>query len=362
MSERPGRNLGLDLVRVTEAAALAAARWTGRGDKEAGDGAAVQAMRRVLSTTEMDGVVVIGEGAKDHAPMLYDGERVGTGRGPAVDVAVDPVEGTSLLARGAPDAIAVLAVAPRGTMWSPGPAFYMEKLVVGTAAHAAMRPAWLDAPVARVLAEVAEAVGRPVADLTVFVLDKPRHAERIAAIHAAGARVMLRTDGDVAGALMAAREGSGVDLLMGIGGTPEGVIAACAVQALGGGMLGRLAPQRPDEAEAVRAAGIDAARILTERDLVASDDVFFAATGITDGVLLPGVQYTAAGATTASLVMRGHSGTLRTIHAEHRVDKLRDVLDQQEPLSILEGEGLGKELWSGIDAVRHVEEERTAWE
>jgi len=325
MTERPGRNLGLDLVRVTEAAALAAARWVGRGDKEAGDGAAVQAMRLVLSTTEMDGVVVIGEGAKDRAPMLYDGEPVGTGNGPAVDVAVDPVEGTSLLARGAPDAIAVVGVAPRGTMWSPGPAFYMEKLVVGPAARAAMRPEWLDAPVAQVLAEVAAAVGRPVSELTVFVLDKPRHQERIAAIRAAGARVLLRTDGDVAGALMAAREGSGVDLLMGIGGTPEGVIAACAVQALGGGMLGRLAPQQPDEAEAVRAAGIDPARILTARDLVASDDVFFAATGITDGVLLPGVRYTAGGATTASLVMRGRSGTLRTVVAEHRLDKLREL-------------------------------------
>ena len=325
MAERPGRNLGLDLVRVTEAAALAAARWVGRGDREAGDGAAVHAMRLVLATTEMDGVVVIGEGAKDRAPMLYDGEPVGTGRGPAVDVAVDPVEGTALLARGAPDAIAVVGVAPRGTMWSPGPAFYMEKLVVGPAARAAMRPEWLDAPVAEVLAEVATALHRPVAELTVFVLDKPRHAERIAALRAAGARVLLRTDGDVAGALMAAREGSGVDLLMGIGGTPEGVIAACAVQALGGGMLGRLAPQRADEAEAVRAAGIDAGRILTARDLVASDDVFFAATGITDGVLLPGVRYTPAGATTASLVMRGRSGTLRTVLAEHRLDKLRQI-------------------------------------
>jgi fructose-1,6-bisphosphatase II len=323
MSETPGRNLALDLVRVTEAAALAAARWVGRGDKEAGDGAAVEAMRLVLSTAELDGVVVIGEGAKDRAPMLYNGEAVGSGRGRRVDVAVDPVEGTSLLARGAPDAISVVGVAPRGTMWSPGPAFYMDKLVVGPAAAAALRPEMLDAPMVDVLSVVAGAVGRSVGELTVFVLDKPRHQARVAAIRAAGARVLLRTDGDVAGALMAAREGSGVDLLTGIGGTPEGVIAACAVQALGGAMLGRLAPQSAEEADAVREAGMDAGRILTENDLVASDDVFFAATGITDGVLLPGVRYTRGGATTASLLMRGRSGTIRTVTAEHRWDKLR---------------------------------------
>ncbi|HEY0020041.1 MAG TPA: class II fructose-bisphosphatase [Longimicrobium sp.] len=323
--EPSGRTLALELVRVTEAAALAAARWVGRGDKEAGDGAAVHAMRRVLATADLDGVVVIGEGAKDQAPMLYDGERVGTGRGRRVDVAVDPVEGTSLLARGAPDAISVLGVAPRGTMWSPGPAFYMEKLVAGPAARDALHPALLDAPVAGVLAAVAESLGKPVAELTVFVLDKPRHQARIAAIRAAGARVMLRTDGDVAGALMAARGGGGVDLLMGIGGTPEGVIAACAVQALGGAMLGRLAPQRPDEADAIRAAGMDVRRVLAAGDLVASDDVFFAATGITDGVLLSGVRFTPAGATTVSLVMRGRSGTVRTVLAEHRADKVREL-------------------------------------
>ncbi|HEU4453650.1 MAG TPA: class II fructose-bisphosphatase [Longimicrobium sp.] len=325
MSEAPGPDLALELVRVTEAAALAAARWAGRGDRDAGDGAAVEAMRLVLSTADMDGVVVIGEGAKDEAPMLYDGERVGSGRGPAVDVAVDPVEGTSLLARGAPDAISVIGVAPRGAMWSPGPAFYMEKLVVGRDAAEAVHPGLLDAPVAEIVARVAEAKGKPVSEVTVFVLDKPRHGERIAAIRAAGARVLLRTDGDVAGALMAARAGSGVDLLLGIGGTPEGVIAACAVRALGGAMLGRIAPQKPDEAAAVRDAGIDAARVLTERDLVASDDVFFAATGITDGVLLPGVRRTGWGATTHSLVMRGRTGTLRTIAAEHRLDRLREM-------------------------------------
>jgi fructose-1,6-bisphosphatase II len=321
VSEAPGPDLAHELVRVTEAAALAAARWVGRGDRDAGDGAAVEAMRLVLSTADMDGVVVIGEGAKDEAPMLYDGERVGSGRGPSVDVAVDPVEGTSLLARGAPDAISVIGVAPRGAMWSPGPAFYMEKLVVGRDAAEAVHPGLLDAPVAEIVARVAEAKGKPVSEVTVFVLDKPRHGERIAAIRAAGARVLLRTDGDVAGALMAARAGSGVDLLLGIGGTPEGVIAACAVRALGGAMLGRIAPQKPDEAAAVRDAGIDAARVLTERDLGASDDVFVAATGITDGVLLPGVRYTGGGATTHSLVMRGRTGTLRTIAAEHRWDR-----------------------------------------
>jgi fructose-1,6-bisphosphatase II len=323
--ETSGRTLALELVRVTEAAALAAARWAGRGDKEAGDGAAVHAMRRMLATADFDGVVVIGEGAKDQAPMLYDGEAVGSGRGRRVDVAVDPVEGTSLLARGAPDAIAVLGVAPRGSMWSPGPAFYMDKLVVGPGARDALHPDLLDARVAVVLDAVADALRKPLRELTVFVLDKPRHQSRIASIREAGARVMLRTDGDVAGALMAAREGSGVDLLMGIGGTPEGVIAACAVQALGGAMLGRLAPQTPEEAEAIRAAGIDASRVLTADDLVASDDVFFAATGITDGVLLLGVRYTASGATTESLVMRGRSGTVRTVVAEHRAHKLREI-------------------------------------
>jgi fructose-1,6-bisphosphatase II len=321
----PTRNLALELVRVTEAAALAAARWVGRGNKEAGDGAAVDAMRRVLATTEMDGVVVIGEGAKDEAPMLYNGEAVGSGRGPHVDVAVDPVEGTSLLARGAPDAIAVVGVAPRGAMWSPGPAYYMEKMVVGPAARDSLVPELLDAPMADVLAAVSAATGKPVGELTVFVLDKPRHAERIAAIRAAGARVLLRTDGDVAGALMAAREGSGVDLLTGIGGTPEGVIAACAVRALGGGMLARLAPQLEHEARAVHDAGMDVARVLTERNLVASDDVFFAATGITDGVLLAGVRYTRTGATTASLSIRGRSGTVRTVLAEHRLERLRAI-------------------------------------
>jgi len=323
MSVRPGRDLALELVRVTEAAALAAGRWMGRGQKEAGDEAAVHAMRVMLATVEFDGVVVIGEGEKDEAPMLFNGEAVGTGAGPAVDVAVDPVEGTSLLAHGRPDAIAVIGVAPRGTMWSPGPGFYMNKLVVGRDARDAMSPVSLAAPVAETLAAVGKAKHRPVEDLTVFILDKPRHAGLIADVRDAGARVLLRTDGDVAGALMAATPGSGVDVLMGIGGTPEGVIAACAVRALGGAMLGQLAPQKPGEREAVLAAGLDINRVLTERDLVKSDDVFFAATGITDGLLMPGVRYsTGEGATTDSMVMRGKSGTMRRIHAEHRWSKV----------------------------------------
>lgn len=325
MSEAPNRNLALDLVRVTEAAALAAARWMGRGQKEAGDAAAVEAMRLMLATVPMNGVVVIGEGAKDEAPMLYDGERVGTGHGPLVDVAVDPVEGTSLLANGRPDAIAVVGVAPRGTMWSPGPGFYMKKLVVGAEARAVITRASLNAPVAETLRAVATAKQKAIDELTVFILDKPRHVELIAQVRAAGARVLLRTDGDVAGALMAATPNSGVDLLLGIGGTPEGVSAACAVRALGGAMLGQLAPQMDAERAAVLAAGLDLDRVLTEADLVTSGDVFFAATGITDGVLLPGVHYTSAGATTDTIVMRGKTGTIRRIHAEHRWDKLMAI-------------------------------------
>ena len=323
--EAPGRNLALELVRVTEAAAMAAGRWMGRGDKESGDGAAVGAMRLVLATVEMNGVVVIGEGAKDEAPMLYDGESVGNGRGAAVDVAVDPVEGTALLALGRPDAISVVGVAPRGSMWSPGPAYYMDKLVVGREAKDVVVPELLDLPVAEIVRRVGEAKGKPAADVTVFVLDKPRHATLIADLRRAGARVLLRTDGDVAGALMAASPGSGVDLLLGVGGTPEGVIAACAVSALGGAMLGRLAPQRDAERADVAAAGLDTSRVLTGADLVRSDDVYFAATGITDGVLLPGVHYASSGPTTHSLVMRGRTGTVRTIRAEHRWDKLQEM-------------------------------------
>lgn len=320
-----GRDLALELVRVTEAAALAAGRWMGRGQKDAGDEAAVHAMRAMLRTVDIDGVVVIGEGEKDEAPMLFNGEAVGTGRGPAVDIAVDPVEGTSLLAHGRPDSIAVIGVAPRGAMWSPGPGFYMNKLVVGREAREAVASVNFATPVTDTLAAVAAAKHKAVADLTVFVLDKPRHAELIGAIRAAGARALTRTDGDVAGALMAATPGSGVDMLMGIGGTPEGVIAACAVRALGGAMLGQLAPQKPGEREALIEAGLDINRVLTERDLVSSDDVFFAATGITDGLLMQGVRYADSGSTTHSIVMRGKSRTRRIIQAEHGPNELKTV-------------------------------------
>lgn len=325
MNECLGRDLALELVRVTEAAALAAGRWMGRGQKDAGDEAAVHAMRAMLRTVDIDGVVVIGEGEKDEAPMLFNGEAVGTGQGPAVDVAVDPVEGTSLLAHGRPDSIAVIGVAPRGTMWSPGPGFYMNKLVVGREAREAVSPLSLAAPVGETLAAIGEAKRKAVEDLTVFVLDKPRHVGLVGELRAAGARVLTRTDGDVAGALMAATPGSGVDVLMGIGGTPEGVIAACAVRALGGAMLGQLAPQKPGEREALLAAGLDLDRVLTERDLVSSDDVFFAATGITDGLLMQGVRYTDGGATTHSIVMRGKSRTRRAIQAEHCLDNVRTI-------------------------------------
>lgn len=323
MNEAPNRNLALDLVRVTEAAALAAAPWMGRGQKEAGDQAAVEAMRLMLSTIDMDGIVVIGEGAKDEAPMLYNGEKVGNGNGPQVDVAVDPVEGTALLASGRPDSISVIGVAPRGAMWLPGPSFYMNKVVVGSAAREALSPDLLQAPVKQLIQTIADALGKPPHDLTVFILDKPRHQELIHQVRETGARVLLRTDGDVAGSLMALRPDSGVDMLLGIGGTPEGIITACAVRAMGGAMLAQLAPQKPGEREAVLAAGLDVEHVFTEQELVRSEDVFFAATGITDGVLLPGVHYYRGGAITTSLVMRGKTGTVRLIRAEHQIEKLR---------------------------------------
>lgn len=311
-------SLALELVRVTEVAALAAGPWTGRQDKNAADGAAVFAMRGALRSVDVRGTVAIGEGEKDRAPMLFRGESVGTGRGPVVEVAVDPVEGTALVAAGRPDALSVIAVAPRGSMWSPGPAHYMMKIVVGSEARAAVRPAWLDAPVADVLGAIAKATHRPVHDLTVFVIERPRHAALIADIRAAGARLMLRTDGDVNGAILAAMPGTGVDALMGIGGTPEGVVSACAVRALGGAMLGRLAPQRPEERDALAAAGVDTGLVVTEEDLVRSGDTVFAATGITDGVLLSGVRVAAGLATTESILIEGRSGTIRRIRASHR--------------------------------------------
>ena len=322
MSRKPERNLGMELVRVTEAAALAAARWMGRGQKEAGDGAAVDAMRLILDTIDMDGVIVIGEGEKDDAPMLYSGERVGNGDGPAVDVAVDPVEGTTLLATGKPNAIAVIGTAPRGTMWNPGPGFYMEKIAVGPEAADAID---LDAPVTDNLENVAKALGKEIQDLTVFVLERPRHKELIAEIAAAGARVSLHGDGDVAGSLMAASPTGGIDIMLGTGDTPEGVISACAIKAMGGQILGRLKPQSVKEFEALLEAGLDTKRILTVDDLVTDDDVYFAATGITPGQLLNGVRYESGRARTHSLVIRGRSGTIRFIESIHRWDKLMKI-------------------------------------
>ncbi len=319
MSEKPERNLGLDLARATEAAALAAARWVGRGQKNEGDGAAVNALRLLLGTVRMDGIVVIGEGEKDEAPMLYNGERVGNGSGPLVDVAVDPVEGTNLLAKGRPNSIAVVAVAPRGTMFNPGPAFYMDKLVVGPEAAGRVD---LEAPVAETLAIVAAAKGLDVDEVTVVILDRPRNEARIQAVRDAGARIRLITDGDVAPALMAALPGTGIDVVMGIGGTPEGVITACAMRGLGGEIQGCLAPQSDYERERVEAAGLAIGRKLTLAELAAGDDHFFAATGITQGDFLRGVRYTATGAITHSLVTRSRSGTWRTIEAHHRWDKL----------------------------------------
>ena len=316
----PDRNLALELTRVTEAAAMAAARWVGRGDKNGADGAAVNAMRMLINSVSMRGVVVIGEGEKDQAPMLFNGEEVGDGTGAACDVAVDPIDGTRLCANGMPNALSVLAVADRGSMYDPSAVFYMSKLATGPAAADMVD---ITAPPAVNVAAVAKAKGCAPQDVTVVILDRPRHAELIAQVREAGARIHLITDGDVAGAIMAARDGTGIDLLLGIGGTPEAIIAACALKCLGGVIQGQLAPR--DEAERRRAldAGHDLDRMLTTDDLVASDDVFFAATGITDGELMGGVRYRAGGAATHSLVMRSRSGTIRSIQSEHQLWKLR---------------------------------------
>ena len=315
----PDRNLALELVRATEAAAIGGARHLGRGDKEAVDQAAVDAMRPVLGQIAMDGVVVIGEGEKDNAPMLYNGERVGNGSPPQVDIAVDPVDGTTLTAKSLPNAIAVVALSERGTMFDPGPCVYMEKLVVGPEAADAVD---FEAPLALNLRLVAKAKGARVADLTVCILDRPRHEELVKQIRAAGARVKLITDGDVAGAIMAAREGTGVDMLVGIGGTPEAVIAACALKCLDGAMFGRLWPRNDTERRAALDAGYDLDKVLDIDDLVRGDNVFFAATGVTDGELLRGVRFDRLGALTQSLSMRSKSGTSRTIDARHQLSKL----------------------------------------
>jgi len=318
----PTRNLALELARVTEAAALAAGRFMGRGEKEAADGAAVNAMRTVLQTVDMNGIIVIGEGEKDNAPMLYNGEHVGNGLAPDVDVAVDPIEGTRPLAFGRSNSIATVCIAPRGSMFNPGPFVYMNKLAVGPEAKGTID---IEKPVTENLKAIAKAKHKDVEDLTTIVLDRPRHNDVIAEIRKAGARIRLIPDGDVAAALMTAWPDSGVDVLIGIGGTPEGVIAACALRAMGGEIQGKLYAR--DEAELRRGheAGYDFDKVLTMNDLVSSEDVFFTATGITDGELLTGVRYFGTSASTDSLVVRGMTGTVRQIMATHQIDKLRQL-------------------------------------
>jgi fructose-1,6-bisphosphatase II len=318
--EAPDRNLALELVRVTEAAAMAASRWMGRGDKEGADGAAVDAMRFVLSTVTMDGVVVIGEGEKDEAPMLYNGERIGTGEPPETDIAVDPIDGTTLTALGRGNALAVIAVSERGTMFDPGPCVYMEKIAVGPEAAGAVD---VRRSPTENLESVAKAKGEAVRDLTAVILDRDRHADLIAEVRAAGARVRLISEGDVAGAISTAWPESGADILFGIGGTPEGVLAAAALKCMGGEIQGRLWPRNDEERRLATEAGYDLGAVLTTDELVGGDNCFFAATGITDGELLRGVHYDGRGASTQSLVMRSRSGTVRRIDARHRLDKLR---------------------------------------
>jgi fructose-1,6-bisphosphatase II len=308
------RNLALELVRVTEAAAIAAGRYMGRGDKEAVDQAAVDAMRPVLNSVQMDGIVVIGEGEKDEAPMLYNGEHVGTGAPPRVDFAVDPVDGTTLTAKSLPDAISVVAVAERGTMFDPGPCVYMEKLAV---AEDVADVVDLDAPIAENLRRIAERRGKRAEDITVAILDRPRHADLVAEVLATGARIKFLLDGDVAGAILAADPSSSVDICVGIGGTPEGVIAACALRCLDGQLLGRLYPRNDGERAAALERGYDLDRVMSTRDLVSGNDIFFAATGVTSGELLQGVRYTPQRVFTQSLSMRSKSGAVRIIDGRH---------------------------------------------
>ncbi|MFC5267158.1 class II fructose-bisphosphatase [Kribbella qitaiheensis] len=316
----PDRNLALELVRVTEAAAMAAGRWVGRGDKNGADGAAVNAMRTLIGTVGMNGVVVIGEGEKDNAPMLYNGEQVGSGDGPECDVAVDPVDGTTLVAKGMANGIAVMAVAPRNTMYDPSAVFYMEKLVVGPEAADVVD---IRLPVGENIRRVAKAKGSTVDDVTVVLLDRPRHEDLAAQIRATGARIKFISDGDVAGAVEAARPDTGLDMLIGIGGTPEGIIAACAMKCMGGLIQGKLWPRDDEERQKALDAGHDLDRVLSTDDLVSGDDCFFVATGITDGELLRGVRYRSSIARTHSLVMRSRSGTIRSIESEHQLSKLR---------------------------------------
>ncbi|NEW42292.1 class II fructose-bisphosphatase [Nocardia cyriacigeorgica] len=319
--EAPDRNLALELVRVTEAGAMAAGRWVGRGDKEGGDGAAVDAMRQLVSSVSMQGIVVIGEGEKDEAPMLYNGELVGNGDGPEVDFAVDPIDGTTLMSKGSPGAISVLAVAERGAMFDPSAVFYMHKIAVGPDAAGVID---ISAPIGDNIRKVAKAKSSSVSDLTVCILDRPRHAELIQQVRDAGARIRLISDGDVAGAIAAARPDSGTDILVGVGGTPEGIIAAAAMRCMGGELQGMLAPKDEEERQKAVDAGHDLDRVLSTEDLVSGENVFFCATGVTDGDLLRGVRYYGGGASTQSIVMRSKSGTVRMIDAYHRLTKLRE--------------------------------------
>jgi fructose-1,6-bisphosphatase II len=322
MNQLPSRNLALELVRVTETAAIAASAWVGHGDKNAADAAAVDAMRKMISTVHMDGTVVIGEGEKDEAPMLFNGEKVGEGVGPQVDVAVDPIDGTTLTAKGMNNGISVVALAERGSMFDPSDIFYMEKIVCGPEAAGKID---IEAPVKVNLQRVAEAKGVPINDLTVVVLDRPRHDQLSQDIREAGARIKFITDGDVAGAVMAARDGTGVDLLMGIGGTPEGIITACAMKCLGGEIQGRLWARNDEEHRALAERGLSASQVLTTNDLVKGNDCFFAATGITDGELLHGVRFDRRVVRSQSIVMRSRSKTIRIINSEHPYSSIPDI-------------------------------------
>ena len=316
------RNLGLDLMRVTEAAAMAAGRWAGKGDKEGGDKAAVDQMRLLLASVPFRGVVVIGEGEKDEAPMLHNGEEVGAGSGPEFDVAVDPVDGTTLLAKGMPNALAMIAIAERGAMFNPKDVFYMDKIIVGPGAADAID---IKASVEANVTAVAEALDKAVEDLTVCILDRPRHQDLVARVRSTGARIKFISDGDVAGAIMAASPHIGVDIMMGVGGTPEGVLTACAIRAMGGAMQTRLWFADDHQRQRAVDAGHDLDRVLTTNDLVKSENAFFVCTGITDGELLEGVRYTSDGAHTQSLVMRAKSGTLRSVNTTHALKKLRSA-------------------------------------
>ena len=319
----PDRNISMELARATEAAALGAVPWTGRGDKNGADGGAVDAMRTMLNSIDIDGVVVIGEGEKDEAPMLFNGEQVGTGSGPQVDIAVDPIDGTTLLSLGRANAVSVIAAAPRGAMYNPHDIFYMEKIVVGPEAKGKID---LAAPVRWNLEQVAKARGIPLTEVTVTLLDRPRNDDIVSDIRAAGARIISITDGDVAGAVMAGMDGTGVDMLLGIGGSPEGVSAACAIKALDGDMQCRLWPRHDDDRALAVERGLDLNQVLSLDDLVSGDDCFFALTGITTGYLLRGVEVTRSGARTHSLVMRSRSRTIRTIEAEHHTHKVEQFL------------------------------------